>query len=194
LAVRYHWVTAITPVSIIFLDMRHSTGHPASSGRPQPTLRWVFQNIWRILAFGFGSGLLRPAPGTWGTLLAWVLWVPLLQGRSDTVVLAVLVVAFVIGCWACKRTGEALGVADHGGMVWDEIVAFWLVLWLTPNALEAQAVAFVLFRIFDITKPQPVRYFDTRLQGGFGVMLDDIIAAVYSLLVMAVLVTFGVFA
>lgn len=174
--------------------MRHSAGGPSSSERPQPTPRWVFQNIGRILAFGFGSGLLRPAPGTWGTLLAWLLWVLLLQGLPDAVILAVLVAAFAAGCWACERTGRALGVPDHGGMVWDEIVAFWLVLWLTPHSLAAQAVAFVLFRAFDIAKPQPVRYFDARFKGGFGVMWDDIVSAAYSLLVMAILVTFGVFA
>ena len=104
-----------------------------------------------------------------------------------------LLASFALGCVACSRAGKDLGVPDHGGMVWDEMVAFWLVLWLTPNALIAQAVAFVVFRIFDIAKPQPVRYFDARLQGGFGVMWDDIVSAAYSLLVMAVLVTFGVF-
>lgn len=160
--------------------------------RPSPDARWVFGNAWRILAFGFGSGLLRPAPGTWGTLLAWLLWVVLLEGRSDVFVGGLLIVSFVIGCIACERTGRALGEPDYGGMVWDEIVAFWLVLWLTPPSLIAQTVAFVVFRAFDIVKPQPVRYFDARFKGGFGVMWDDIVSAVYSLLVMAVLVTFGV--
>lgn len=177
-------------VSITLADMRDSLV-PGSRAAVRPTVGWVFTNLWRIVAFGFGSGLLRPAPGTWGTLLGWALWVVLLQGRSDTVILAVLVVSFAIGCLACERTGRALGVPDHGGMVWDEIVAFWLVLWLTPNTLIAQALAFVIFRLFDITKPQPVRYFDKSLKGGFGVMFDDLIAAAYSLLVMAVLVTFG---
>lgn len=160
----------------------------------RPTPRWVFQNVWRIIAFGFGSGLLRPAPGTWGTLFAWGIWTLLLANRSDLFILLVLTVSFIVGCIACERAGKALGVPDHGGMVWDEIVAFWLVLWLTPNMLIAQAVAFVVFRVFDIAKPQPVRYFDKHLQGGFGVMWDDIVSAAYSLLVMAILVTFGVFA
>jgi len=170
----------------------HKNDTPPVSVNPPP--RWVFQSLWRIVAFGFGSGLLRPAPGTWGTLLAWLLWVLLFEGRSDIFILLVLIVAFAIGCWACERTGRALGVPDHGGMVWDEIVAFWLVLWLTPGSLIAQAVAFVLFRVFDIAKPQPVRYFDARFQGGFGVMWDDIVSAAYSLLVMAILVTLGAFA
>lgn len=167
---------------------------PGTSISIRPSASWVFSNLWRILAFGFGSGLLRPAPGTWGTLLGWALWAAVLQGRSDTVILVVLVLAFMLGCVACERAGRALGAPDHGGMVWDEIVAFWLVLWLAPQTLAAQAVAFVLFRLFDIAKPQPVRYFDSRLKGGFGVMFDDLIAAVYTLLVMAVLVTLGAFA
>lgn len=174
--------------------MQNRSDKQASFAGANPPPRWVFQNLWRIIAFGLGSGLLRPAPGTWGTLFAWLLWVLLLQGRSDTLIIAVLVLAFIVGCVACERTGRAMGVSDHGGMVWDEIVAFWLVLWLTPASLAAQAVAFVLFRAFDIAKPQPVRYFDARLRGGFGVMWDDIVAAAYSLLVMAILVTLGAFA
>jgi len=181
-------------VLIISVDMREPKKVHLSSAGANPSPRWVFQNLWRMIAFGFGSGLLRPAPGTWGSLFAWLLWIPLFQGRPDAVILGVLVVAFVIGCLACERAGRALGVSDHGGMVWDEMVAFWLVLWLTPDVLAAQAVAFVLFRIFDIAKPQPIRYFDARLRGGFGVMWDDIVAAAYSLLVMAVLVTLGAFA
>ena len=165
-----------------------------SSASIRPPARWVFQNIWRIIAFGCGSGLLRPAPGTWGTLFAWLVWALVLNGLTDTIVATVLVLAFLLGCVACERTGKALGVSDHGGMVWDEIVAFWLVLWLSPGSLAAQAVAFVLFRGFDIIKPQPIRYFDARFKGGFGVMWDDLVAAAYSLLVMAVLVSLGAFA
>lgn len=181
----------VMPALTISPDMRDrpSVRTPAV----YPTPRWVFQNFWRIVAFGFGSGLLRPAPGTWGTLFAWLLWVLLLQGLSDVIILGGLALAFGLGCLACERAGHALGVSDHGGMVWDEMVAFWLVLWLTPDTLAAQAVAFVLFRGFDIAKPQPVRYFDARLRGGFGVMWDDIVAAAYSLLVMAILVALGAF-
>ena len=174
--------------------MRMQQSHPSTPAVLRPSPRWVFSNIWRVIAFGFGSGLLRPAPGTWGTLLAWLLWAVLLEGRSDTVILSVLVIGFLVGCVACDRAGRALGQPDHGGMVWDEIIAFWLVLWLTPDLLAAQAAAFLVFRLFDIGKPHPIRYFDRRLKGGFGVMWDDIVAAAYSLLIMAVLVTLGVFA
>ena len=181
-------------VTTILADMYDLRTKKKSSASFHPTAGWVFRNIWRIISFGLGSGLLRPAPGTWGTLLAWLLWAVLLQGLTDSVVLGFLLVAFALGCVACERTGRAMGVADHGGMVWDEMVAFWLVLWLVPDSLAAQAVAFVLFRGFDILKPQPIRYFDARLKGGFGVMWDDLLAAAYSLLGMAVLVTFGAFA
>lgn len=162
---------------------------PASAGVPfTPTSAWVFQSLPRILAFGFGVGLWRPGPGTWGTLLAWPLWVFGVSHLADAYVAAFLLFTFAVGCWACGRAGKDMGVSDHGGMVWDEMVAFWLVLWLTPVGWVAQLTAFVLFRFFDIVKPAPIRFFDRRLKNGFGVMWDDILAAGYSLLVIAILV------
>jgi phosphatidylglycerophosphatase A len=92
--------------------------------------------------------------------------------------------AFLLGIWACAITGRHLGVADHGGMVWDEIVAMWLVLIFTPASIAMWLVAFGLFRFFDILKPWPIRWFDRRLKNGFGVMFDDVLAAIYALLVM----------
>jgi phosphatidylglycerophosphatase A len=157
----------------------------------KPTLGWVFARADRIIAFGLGSGLLRPAPGTWGTLMGWLLWVLVLAHFSDTWVALTLLVAFGVGCWACGSCGRALGRPDDGGMVWDEIVAFWLVLWLSPPEFWAQLLAFVIFRAFDIAKPQPIAYFDRRYKNGFGVMLDDLLAAIYSLLVMALIVRLG---
>lgn len=166
---------------------------PSSPTRPLivPTLGWVLGSADRIMAFGLGSGLLRPAPGTWGTAMGWLLWVLLLSHLPDTAVAIVLALAFGTGCWACQRCGQALGSPDHGGMVWDEIVAFWLVLWLIPPDFSMQLIAFVVFRAFDIIKPQPIAYFDRRFKNGFGVMLDDLLAAVYSLLVMALIVRLG---
>jgi phosphatidylglycerophosphatase A len=155
---------------------------------------WVFGAPHRLVAFGFGSGLVRPAPGTWGTLLGWLLWVVGVGRLPDLYIGLVILVGFVLGCWACGRTGQDLGRPDDGGMVWDEIIAFWLVLWLTPAGWLAQSVAFLVFRGFDIIKPPPIRYFDARLKSGFGVMWDDVLAAAYSLLLMAVLVRLGVFA
>jgi phosphatidylglycerophosphatase A len=104
-----------------------------------------------------------------------------------------LVLAFLYGCWACDRVGKALQQPDHLGIVWDEMVAFWLLLWLTPPSLLAQSVAFVLFRTFDILKPPPIKYFDAHLKGGFGVMWDDILAATYALLLIALIAHSGGF-
>jgi len=160
---------------------------------PTPSLRWMLGSLDRVVALGFGSGLIRPAPGTWGTLFAWLVWSVGLSRLPDVSIAILLPVLFAYGCWACDRAGKALGRPDAGCMVWDECVAFWLVLWLTPSTIWAQAVAFAVFRFFDILKPPPVRYFDARLKNGFGVMWDDLLAAGYSLLVMAILVRFGAF-
>ncbi|MDX3904798.1 MAG: phosphatidylglycerophosphatase A [Pigmentiphaga sp.] len=140
----------------------------------------------RVIAFGLGSGLVRPAPGTWGTLLAWVLWLPIVRVLEAPVHQGIfLLAAFALGVWACDRAGRDLGVPDHGGMVWDEMVAFWIVLWLIPGSTVAQAFGFLLFRLFDILKPPPIAHFDRRLKNGLGVMWDDLIAAFYTLLVFA---------
>lgn len=143
-----------------------------------------------FLAFGFGAGLVPVAPGTAGTLLAlplfWLLQPRLAAGEF----LGLLAAMFFAGIWACGITGRALGAADHGGMVWDEVVAFMLVLFFTPDSLYWQAFAFLLFRLFDILKPQPIRYYDRTFKNGFGVMLDDLVAAFYALLVLALWRTF----
>ena len=146
----------------------------------------------RLIAFGLGSGLLRPASGTWGTLLAWVIWVFAWSRLPDLTMGVLLAWFFLYGCWVSHLVGKDLGKPDHGGIVWDEMVAFWLVLWLTPGSLGMQALAFVLFRLFDIVKPPPIGYFDARLKNGLGVMWDDILAAGYSLLAIAVLMRLGV--
>jgi phosphatidylglycerophosphatase A len=99
--------------------------------------------------------------------------------------LALAGLLFLAGIWACDVTGRHLGVPDHGAMVWDEVAAFLMVLALVPRELAWQAAAFVVFRFFDIVKPQPVRYFERRYGGGFGVMFDDLVAAGYTVLVLA---------
>ncbi len=146
--------------------------------------------MWRqpahIIALGAGAGLAPAAPGTVGTLLAFPLYWLLAAVSTSTMALALLGAAFLLGVWACGATGRALGVADHGAMVWDEIVAFAVVLVFTPSGWEWQLGAFLLFRFFDIVKPPPIRYFDRRLKNGFGVMFDDLLAAGYTLLVLAV--------
>ena len=139
----------------------------------------------RIIALGAGAGLVPAAPGTAGTLLAFPLYWALASACPAPVLLALIALGFLIGIWACGETGRALGVADHGAMVWDEVVAFALVLVFTPAGWPWQASAFLLFRFFDILKPPPIRYFDRRLKSGFGVMFDDLLAALYALLVLA---------
>lgn len=152
----------------------------------RPTVRLLLAHPAHFISLGFGSGLSPRAPGTAGTVAAWLLY-PLLRAPiSDFVFLALLASLFVAGIIAADRTGRALGVSDHGAIVWDEMVAFWLVLFFAPATLAWQALAFVLFRFFDIVKPQPVRWADSRVGGGFGVMLDDLIAAGYAILALAV--------
>jgi len=155
----------------------------------RPSWRFLLSHPAHLVAFGFGVGLAPVAPGTWGTLLALpVYW--LVSPRLEPVeFLLMLAVLFALGVWACEVTGRAIGVSDHGGMVWDETVAFLLVLFFVPATLPWQAAAFLLFRLFDILKPPPIRYYDQALKGGFGVMLDDLIAASYALLVLAVATT-----
>ena len=137
-----------------------------------------------VIAFGFGAGRAPFAPGTFGTLLAWPFgWA--LGGTPPAVALTVVAALFLVGVWACGITGRDLGVHDHGSMVWDELVAFLLVLAIVPRELAWQAAAFVLFRAFDIVKPAPIRWFERRYTGGFGVMFDDLLAAGYTLVVLA---------
>jgi phosphatidylglycerophosphatase A len=143
-----------------------------------------------LIAQGLGSGLSPIMPGTAGTLFAWVSYA-LLSARwpeffSVQHWAIIIVAGFALGIWACERTGRDMGVPDHGSMVWDEIIAFWLVLALVmPASFATQCWAFLCFRFFDMVKPPPIRYFDEHLVGGFGVMWDDIVAAFYTLLVFA---------
>lgn len=151
----------------------------------RPTPAFAFSHPAHVLAFGFGAGLSPLAPGTAGTLLAWLLgW--LLGGvAAPWFIVALAAVLFAIGVWACDVTGRRLGVSDHGAMVWDEMVAFLLVLAVVPRELAWQAGAFLLFRLFDIVKPPPIRWLERRFRNGFGVMLDDLVAAGYVLFILA---------
>ncbi len=143
-----------------------------------------------LLAFGFGIGLVPGAPGTLGTLLAFPLFWLLRPRVTATEFLLLIAIMFLAGVWACEKTGRDLGELDHGGMVWDEIVAFLLVLYFTPDSAYWQTFGFLLFRVFDILKPPPIRYYERTFKGGFGVMIDDIVAAFYTLLVLAAWKTF----
>jgi phosphatidylglycerophosphatase A len=150
--------------------------------RPGPG--FVFSHPAHALAFGFGTGLVPWAPGTFGTLLGWALaWA--LGAMQPAPLFAAAAVLFLVGLWACGVTGRNLGVSDPGAIVWDEVVAFFLVLAILPRELAWQVAAFVAFRVFDIVKPPPIRAFERRFRGGFGVMFDDVLAAGYTLLLLA---------
>ena len=150
----------------------------------RPTLRFAVAHPAHWVALGFGAGLSPWAPGTAGTLLAWLIfWIA--GGLPAEVALACVAVFFALGVWVCDVTGRHLGIADHGSMVWDEVVAFLLVLTVLPDELQWQLAGFILFRAFDIAKPPPIDWLEIRLKGGWGVMADDLLAAGYTLLVLA---------
>jgi len=152
-----------------------------------PSLRFLFAHPAHLVACGFGSGLSPFAPGTAGTLFAWATY-PLLQAwMGGRELLVFLLLCYAIGVFAVQRTGQDLGVIDHGSIVWDEIVPFWLVLFFCPAGWLWQAQAFLAFRFFDIVKPQPARFFDEKVKNGFGVMADDLVAGAYTTLVLVLL-------
>jgi len=152
-----------------------------------PSLRFLLAHPAHFLACGCGSGLAPWAPGTFGTLFAWLSFALFRPYFSDFQLILLLTAAYLAGIWLIDVAGRALGDPDHGSIVWDEIVPFWLVLLMTPATFFWQLAAFMLFRYFDITKPQPARYFDQHVKNGFGVMADDLVAAGYTLLCLALL-------
>lgn len=152
----------------------------------RPDLAFLLRRPAHFFALGFGSGLSRFAPGTLGTLVALPLFAVLMQA-PELVHYTVIAVLFALGIRLCEVAGRNLGVADHGSIVWDEIVAMLLVLEFTPLAWQWWLAAFLLFRLFDIWKPFPIRQFDARLKGGFGVMFDDLLAALYAIVALEAL-------
>jgi phosphatidylglycerophosphatase A len=155
---------------------------------PRPDLRFLLARPAHFLALGLGSGLSRVAPGTFGTLLGWLLFYPLDAILTPVTWACFLVIAFVLGVKVCSDTGRDLGVADHGSIVFDEMVAIWCVLVMLPTDWRWHLVGVLVFRFFDIVKPPPISYFDRRFKGGFGVMWDDLFAAFYSLLLIALII------
>ena len=151
----------------------------------RPSGKFLLSHPAHFLALGFGTGLAPVAPGTVGTLLGFPFYWMLTLWFGPSEILIATVLMFILGIWACQRTGNDMGIADHSSMVWDEVVAFVMILVFTPPGLFWQAFAFFAFRFFDILKPPPIREADRRWKGGFGVMFDDILAAGYTLLLMA---------
>lgn len=141
------------------------------------------KNPIHLLAVGFGSGLLKPAPGTWGSLVGVIFAVFLWKLTACPAFFLVLsMISFLAGIYLCQKTSDDLGVHDDGRIVWDEMVAVWLMFAFLPEYnLLYFGLTFLAFRIFDILKPYPIRYFDQHLHGGLGIMFDDILAAGYAL-------------
>ncbi len=170
---------------------------PVPSGMPlpaprRPTARFMLAHPAHLIALGFGSGLSPVAPGTAGTLWAWLAFVLMAPWFSALQMGLLIAAAALLGWWAATVTAKSMAVADPGSIVWDEVVAFWLILWLiTPAGLWGQLVAFGLFRFFDAVKFGPTAWADKHFKGfgwrgGFGIMLDDLAAAFCTLLVIAV--------
>lgn len=146
----------------------------------------VFGHPIHFLAFGFGSGLAPVAPGTFGTLVG----IPFFFFMASLPLwgyLALVLAFFLFGVWLCDRSSKMLGVHDHGGIVWDEIVGYLITMIAAPAGWEWVIVGFILFRIFDIFKPWPIAYLDRHVSGGFGIMVDDILAGVYAMLILQLL-------
>jgi phosphatidylglycerophosphatase A len=148
--------------------------------------RLAFTTVSGFFALGFGSGLASRAPGTMGSLAALPLAVPLLWLTPIQLGLFLLL-AFGYGIYCCHITSQRMAINDPGAIVWDEIVAMWLVLAVVPVQWAWWLAAFLLFRLFDIAKPWPIRWFDQHIKGGLGIMLDDILAAVYAITILLLL-------
>ena len=174
---------------------------PPFAGAPitRPTVSFLLAHPAHLVALGFGSGLSPKAPGTAGTLWAWVAFLVLQLWLTPTQIAWLIVVSLPLGWWASSVTARDMRVLDPASVVWDEVAAFWLVLWLVlPTGFVGQLVAFGLFRFFDAVKPGPVAWADQLFhhvdvnadphawtKAGLGIMLDDLVAAFCTLLVIA---------
>lgn len=156
-----------------------------------PSFRQLLANPVHLLAFGLGSGLSPRAPGTAGTVLAAILWW-LLAPESLNLYFLVLVVLILVGVWVSGRTARDLGEHDHGGIVIDEWAGFWLAMTAIPVQWPWLLAGFVLFRFFDVVKPWPIRWLDRHVHGGWGIMVDDLVAGFFTwLLLFGALVLLG---
>ena len=149
-------------------------------------------NLWNpvhFVALGFGSGLLKPAPGTWGTLAGVPIYI-WLSSFSLVTYLLVTAFAFLIGIWLCDITCRDAGVHDHGAIVWDEIVGLLITMAAVPYSWSSLVLGFLLFRLFDILKPWPISVIDNHVKGGLGIMFDDVVAAFFSLAIIQTVIYF----
>ena len=156
----------------------------------RPTLLSLLRSPVLLLAFGFGSGLSKKAPGTVGSLVALVIWI-LIADLALIPYITFLIISGLIGIYICGVASEKLGVHDHGGIVWDEFVGLWIAMICLPVSWLSIILGFGLFRFFDIVKPWPISWFDNNIRGGFGIMIDDIVAGAVTALLMAILRNLG---
>jgi phosphatidylglycerophosphatase A len=159
-------------------------------GKNKLTPKQILSDPILFLAFGFGSGLAKKAPGTLGTLAA----VPVYWAFAQTGIIAysLLTVAVMIsGIWICGLAAKKLGEHDFGGIVWDEIAGYLITMWLVPFSWQAMVVGFLLFRVFDVIKPWPIKWVDQRVEGGFGIMLDDVLAGVFAGFLLLLFINLG---
>ncbi|WP_394752473.1 phosphatidylglycerophosphatase A [Crenothrix sp.] len=155
----------------------------ATYGKNQLTPKQILTDPVLFLAFGFGSGLAKKAPGTCGTVAA--IPVYLLFAQTPLLVYSILtIILTLIGISVCGIAADKLGEHDFGGIVWDEVAGYLITLWFVPFSWQATLVGFVLFRIFDIIKPWPIKWVDQKVHGGFGIMLDDVLAGIFAGLIL----------
>ena len=155
-------------------------------GKNQLAAREILIDPVLCLAFGFGSGLVKKAPGTFGTLAAVPIYIALVQ-TSSWIYNVITILCSVLGIWICGIAADKLGEHDFGGIVWDEIAGFLITMWFVAFSWQNLILGFVLFRIFDIIKPWPIRWIDQKISGGFGIMLDDVIAGLMAGLALVII-------
>lgn len=143
------------------------------------------QKIEHFIAVGFGLGLLPKAPGTWGTLAGVILYLLLLP-FSFSIYLVIVTVAFIFGCWLCEKVAKQMNLYDHASVVWDEVVGYCVAMIGAPKHWISVIMGFILFRLFDIMKPWPIRWVDQHVKSGFGMMLDDVLAGLFVCIIFQV--------
>jgi phosphatidylglycerophosphatase A len=151
------------------------------------TVKFNLRDPVHFFALGFGSGLITPAPGTWGTLAGVPVYLLLVYFFSPAMFLVVTGFLFFIGIYLCGKTASDVGVHDHGSIVWDEIVGLLITMAFVTFSWSNLLIGFVLFRIFDIAKPWPIKWLDKHVHGGLGIMLDDVLAGVFAAVILVLL-------
>ena len=148
-------------------------------GKNKLTPKQIMTDPVLFLAFGFGSGLAKKAPGTCGTVAAIPIYLLLVLTGLPIYSLLTIIIT-VVGIWICGQAADKLGEHDFGGIVWDEVAGYLITLWLVPFSWQTALAGFVLFRLFDIVKPWPIKWLDQHVQGGFGIMIDDVLAGIFA--------------